>query len=202
MIKKINSKDLKNKINLICVHCKKEHFSLISEEGVDYLFNRDTETGEEWCICVQCNKKCEREILRVMTATKSYFDNMDVYLSDQIKDLQDRMNEIRETILFMDEKHLCSEDLQALERDCSTLTSICNKKMNIKTLGVDLFDLLVILKDKEIIILEISEKEKTLFEGNSNDFDCNKSNFEVIRLKKINYEECYMITVKKLPQKE
>jgi hypothetical protein len=71
MIKVINSKDLKTDADLVCTHCGQEHNTIINgkfiqKEGIDYVFERDTESGEEWCICVECKKKCDNENMNII----------------------------------------------------------------------------------------------------------------------------------------
>lgn len=66
MIEVINSKDLKTNIDLVCTHCGQEHDTnvngiFIDKEGIDYIFERDTKTGEEWCICLECKKECDND---------------------------------------------------------------------------------------------------------------------------------------------
>lgn len=66
MIEIINSKDLKTDADLVCTHCGKEHFPrvdgrIISKESIDYVFEKDTDNGDEWCICVECKEKCDAE---------------------------------------------------------------------------------------------------------------------------------------------
>lgn len=57
MIKIIKSEDLKTNTNLVCTYCGKEHSLIYSKESIDYVFERDTKSGEEWCICLECRKQ-------------------------------------------------------------------------------------------------------------------------------------------------
>jgi hypothetical protein len=71
MIEVINSKEIKTDADLVCTHCGKEHGTiidgrLIAQEGIDYVFERDTESKDEWCICVECKKKCDAENIPVI----------------------------------------------------------------------------------------------------------------------------------------
>lgn len=65
MIKVISSKNLKTNPDLICTYCGKDHSkrdskgNLISQEGKDYVFERKGK--EEYCICVECRKKCDEK---------------------------------------------------------------------------------------------------------------------------------------------
>ncbi|WP_252249146.1 hypothetical protein [Clostridium sp. VAP23] len=64
--------------------------------------------------------------------------------------------------------------------------------------GLDLYDLLEILKDKEISIIELSENTQSLFEGNSDKYNCERVKYEVLKFEKVIYDESYMITVRNL----
>lgn len=68
----------------------------------------------------------------------------------------------------------------------------------IKVHGIDLSDLLEILKDKEITIIELSENTQILYKGNAKNYNCERAKYEVIRFEKIYYDNRYMITVKNL----
>lgn len=64
--------------------------------------------------------------------------------------------------------------------------------------GLDLYDLLGILKNKEITIIELSENTQSLFEGNSAEYNCGRVKYEVLKFEKVIYDESYMITVRNL----
>ena len=50
--KKRNLPSYYTSINIIII--------IVSKEGVDYVFERDTRyDGNEWCICVECKKECD-----------------------------------------------------------------------------------------------------------------------------------------------
>jgi hypothetical protein len=57
-IKSIKSNELKTQVDLVCTHCGKEHDILKSKEGKDFVF--ETDCTEEWCICVDCQNKCNQ----------------------------------------------------------------------------------------------------------------------------------------------
>ncbi|MDU2674008.1 MAG: hypothetical protein E7C50_00235 [Clostridium sp.] len=62
--------------------------------------------------------------------------------------------------------------------------------------GLDLYYLILLLKDNQITILELGNK--TLYEGNANDCNYKRVEYEVIKFEKIHYDNSYMITVKKI----
>ena len=60
MIEVINSKDIKSGADLVCTHCGQDH-SLYSKENIDYVFERDTNSREEWCICIKCKSESDKK---------------------------------------------------------------------------------------------------------------------------------------------
>lgn len=64
--------------------------------------------------------------------------------------------------------------------------------------GLDLFDLLKALKDKKIVIVELSENTQTLYEGNADNYNCERVKYEVLKFEKVIYDESYMIIVSNL----
>ncbi len=69
---------------------------------------------------------------------------------------------------------------------------------NIVINGLDLFDLLKALKDKKIAIVELSENAQTLYEGNGDNYTCERVKYEVLKFEKVIYNESYMIIVRNL----
>lgn len=59
MIKVINSKDLKTNVDLVCTYCGKEHTKR-NLEGIDFVFETDIISKEEWCICIECQRECNK----------------------------------------------------------------------------------------------------------------------------------------------
>ncbi|MDU9693912.1 hypothetical protein O0Q50_22280 [Priestia aryabhattai] len=63
-IQVIKSNELKTDADLVCSHCGIDHYLTESQEGIDYVFEK--QKNDEWCICIPCKKKCdlkeEREV--------------------------------------------------------------------------------------------------------------------------------------------
>lgn len=68
MIKVIDSSELKTDTDLVCTSCGIDHLPNISGDGViisqyhegkDFVFETETEDGEEWCICMECKIKLD-----------------------------------------------------------------------------------------------------------------------------------------------
>ena len=69
-------------------------------------------------------------------------------------------------------------------------------KMPMLINGLDLYYLILLLKGNKITILELGNK--TLYEGNADDFNYKRVEYEVIKFEKIHYDNSYMITVKRI----
>lgn len=59
MIKVIDSTELKMEVDLNCEYCGRNHKN--SKENVDYVFELDTISKKEWCICKECQKKWDKQ---------------------------------------------------------------------------------------------------------------------------------------------
>lgn len=64
MIKNISINELNGYVSLVCSFCGQSFNKKKDKEGKEYSFQRDEETGDEWCICKECSelnklsKKC------------------------------------------------------------------------------------------------------------------------------------------------
>lgn len=61
MVELVKGEDLKTEVDLVCGRCGKDHShnsggKWTYTEGKDYVYERDTEDGTEWCICVECRE--------------------------------------------------------------------------------------------------------------------------------------------------
>ncbi len=56
LIRDISSGELNNFLTLVCSFCGKRFHGKKDSEGKDFFFQRNDNTGEEWCICFECRE--------------------------------------------------------------------------------------------------------------------------------------------------
>lgn len=89
-------------------------------------------------------------------------------------------------VVIIDFENEYSELAEISESEVITLDNNVN-------CGLDLYYLIVFLQDKQITIIELGNK--VLYEGNSNNCNFKRAEYEVINLEKIHYDNSYIITV-------